>query len=142
MVTVHNPESGFECFDDQEEMEVRARALGDIFGATVLPLNAPVDPQTDPAPGAHRIGNYTAEDIGKAIDRMPNYKSAPVLKWSPFQPPDDPPEGAVAEVWKLCRPVVLKPLHGVFHACQAYGRSAQRFKDGETVSLRKPKGDG
>eukprot|EP00959_Pyramimonas_sp_CCMP1952_P003622 76438-Pyramimonas_sp.AAC.1 len=79
--------------------------------------------------------------------KLPNMKSGPVLKWrdpdtyaDPEQRP--PSEGAVAELWKLALPMIQEPVLGVFRASQAFQHVPQRVKNGETVSLRKPKGDG
>ncbi|CAK0843448.1 unnamed protein product [Prorocentrum cordatum] len=57
-------------------------------------------------------------------------------------PDQDTHDGSIIELWKLLATEATPALHGVFNACQALGHSVQRFKDGETVSLRKPKGDG
>ncbi|CAK0846574.1 unnamed protein product [Prorocentrum cordatum] len=146
MLVVRNPATGDPCFDDEEDQQVRTDALCSIFEATELPMADDGGPQeiTD-APDEDLIGQYDANDATQALVGAPNFKSAPVLKWTDpatSQAPRQDPEGAAAELWKLSTEIVGDPLLGVFQAAQAYRRAPQGFRDGETVSLRKPKGDG
>ncbi|CAK0793864.1 unnamed protein product, partial [Prorocentrum cordatum] len=147
-MTVHNPATGTVCFDHEEDMEVRARALCTIFQAEDVTESAPRRP---PRHGMSVLDDpseaITVENTIEAVRKLPNHKAAPVLKWSdpgsalsPMPRPQS--DGAVAEIWKLCLDYVAEPLTQVFQACHQLKQVAQRFKDGETVSLRKPKGDG
>ncbi|CAK0793639.1 unnamed protein product, partial [Prorocentrum cordatum] len=46
------------------------------------------------------------------------------------------------KAWKVAVDMSAAPLLRVSEAARALGKASQRFKDGETVLLRKPKGDG
>ncbi|CAK0879420.1 unnamed protein product [Prorocentrum cordatum] len=143
--TVNNPESGGLCMDDAEEADVRVRALCSIFEGSMIDMATPGGPPGLLPRDDTRIGSYTPDDVRKAILKMPNFKSAPVLKLIDTEtdlPDQDTHDGSIIELWKLLATEATPALHGVFNACQALGHSVQRFKDGETVSLRKPKGDG
>eukprot|EP00959_Pyramimonas_sp_CCMP1952_P268353 5610951-Pyramimonas_sp.AAC.1 len=56
------------------------------------------------APDEDLIGQYDVNDVTQALERLPRFKSAPVLKWTDpvtSQAPRQDPEGAVADLWKL-----------------------------------------
>eukprot|EP00959_Pyramimonas_sp_CCMP1952_P357441 7484831-Pyramimonas_sp.AAC.1 len=146
MLTARNPAAGDPCFDDEEDQQVRTEALCSIFDAKEMPVDDVGGPQEIiDAPDEDLIGQYDANAVTQALERPPNFKSAPVLKWTDpvtSQAPRQDPEGAAVELWKLSTEITGVPLLGVFQAAQAHRRAPQRFKDGETVSLRKPKGDG
>eukprot|EP00959_Pyramimonas_sp_CCMP1952_P229259 4793507-Pyramimonas_sp.AAC.1 len=147
-VTVRNPATGNLCWSAEEEQEVRARALADIFQGALIAMDEPGGPQvTNDAVDDSRISPFTVAEVRKAFERLPNHKAGPVLKEHPPPAADNPrgaSEGAVAEIWKLAlrSDALADAVTGAFQACQGSGRTAQRFKNGETVSLRKPKGDG
>ncbi|CAK0910217.1 unnamed protein product, partial [Prorocentrum cordatum] len=154
VVAAHNPATGGACQDAEEEVEVRARALSTSFDGTVIDMNSLGGPPCLLPRDDNRIGTCGIDGITEAIRNMPNYKSAPVLKMpamrdlEPALEPttdryvDQPSDGSVIEIWKLCVTETAPALQNVFHACRALGHSAQRSKGGETVSLRKQKGDG
>ncbi|CAK0898989.1 unnamed protein product, partial [Prorocentrum cordatum] len=85
-----------------------------------------------------RIGPYDLADIKQSITDLTKYKGGSTLQWFP----QAPPTGAIAETWKMALDKVAPPLLQIFNSSQALGAAPQRFKDGETAHLRKPKGDG
>ncbi|CAK0834272.1 unnamed protein product, partial [Prorocentrum cordatum] len=152
VITVTSPTTGGACMGAEEEIVVRGEVFCNIFGGTQINMDSPGGPIGIPPRDDARIGTYTVDDVTRAIAKMPNYKSAPVLKLPSLVTTGDltatgtkptfEADGSVIELWKLCAAETAPVLHGAFQACQALGHAAQRFKDVETVSLRKPKGDG
>ncbi|CAK0876112.1 unnamed protein product, partial [Prorocentrum cordatum] len=140
VITVTSPTTATACMDAEEETRVRTKALCDIFDGILINMDKPGGPPGILPRDDTRIGSYTIDDFAKAIAKMPNYKSAPVLKMAPDS--TEPRDGSVIELWKLATAETAPVLREFFQASQALGHSAQRFKDGETASLRKPKGDG
>ena len=69
-------------------------------------------------------------------------KAAPVLKWASPEERHVAPEGAVAELWKICSEEIVPSLTQVVRAAGHRVGVPNQCKDGETVFLRKPKGDG
>eukprot|EP00959_Pyramimonas_sp_CCMP1952_P010444 218736-Pyramimonas_sp.AAC.1 len=78
MLTVRNPATGYPCFDDVEDQQVRTDALCDIFEATELPMQEDGGPQDIPVePDEELVGQYEVDDVTEALSRLPNFKSAP-----------------------------------------------------------------
>ncbi|CAK0804963.1 unnamed protein product [Prorocentrum cordatum] len=152
VIAVANPTTGGACMGAEEETAVRAEGLCNIFDGTQINMDSPGGPIGILPRDDARIGTCTVDDVTRAIAKMPNYKSAPALKLPPLGAAGDlaatgaqstfQADGSVIELWKLCAAETAPVLHGAFQACRALGHAAQRFKGGETVSLRKPKGDG
>eukprot|EP00959_Pyramimonas_sp_CCMP1952_P071267 1488013-Pyramimonas_sp.AAC.1 len=78
--------------------------------------------------GDSRSGPCSADDVMRAILKMPNYKGAPVLKITDSEDLDTmtrPHDGSVIELWKLLVSETAPVLHGAFQACWALRHSAQ-----------------
>ncbi|CAK0843170.1 unnamed protein product, partial [Prorocentrum cordatum] len=138
IMTVKDPNTGLPCFDAEDDQRVCILSTCDVCDGTAMrlderPLRAGRKERDD-----DRIGSYGLAEVKESIIDLPNMKGGPMLQW----PMRGAPGGAVAESWKLAIDTLAPPLLQVVNAAQALGDAPQRFKDGETMQLRKPKGDG
>eukprot|EP00959_Pyramimonas_sp_CCMP1952_P468969 9494147-Pyramimonas_sp.AAC.1 len=101
--------------DDAEEADVRVRALCSIFEGSMIDMATPGGPPGLLPRDDTRVGSYTPDDVRKAILKMPNFKSAPVLKLIDTEtdlPDQDTHDGSIIELWKLLATEATPALHG------------------------------
>ncbi|CAK0800187.1 unnamed protein product, partial [Prorocentrum cordatum] len=138
IMTAKDLHTGLPRFDAEDDQRVRIQSICDVCDGAAMSVDERSLQAGRKERDDDRISSYGLAEVKESTMDLPNLKRGLMLQW----PMRGPPGGAVAEPWKLASDTLAPPLLQVSNAAQALGDAPQRFKDGETMQLRKPKGDG